>query len=270
MGSRPTHPKLLDWLATEFIEKGWSIKQMHRLIMNSNVYRQASNFASPEHLAKDPANRYLWRMNRRRLEAEAIWDAVHATAGTLNLQLGGRPVVPPLAEDEIAALRERWHWPVSADPAQHTRRGMYILVRRNFPFPMFEVFDAPVTSTSCPARDVTTVAPQALWTLNSPSVFEQAKQLAGRIATGADTDQDEWIQQVWLTVLSRPITGEEFQEATSLLGQLTKQATARQDQLAAALGELPESLRPLDLQRATAMIQFCLAMYNLNEFSFID
>ena len=134
---------------------------MHRLIMNSSTYRLASNFATPTHLEKDPANRYLWRMNRRRLEAEAIWDSVHSTAGTLNLQVGGRPVVPPLAEDEIAALRERWHWPVSADPAQHTRRGMYILVRRNFPFPMFEVFDAPVTSSSCPARDVTTVAPQA-------------------------------------------------------------------------------------------------------------
>ncbi|MEE2685482.1 MAG: DUF1549 and DUF1553 domain-containing protein [Planctomycetota bacterium] len=270
MGTGPTHPDLLDWLATEFVEHKWSIKQMHRLIMNSSTYRLASNFATPTHLEKDPANRYLWRMNRRRLEAEAIWDAVHSTAGTLNLQTGGRPVVPPLAEDEIAALRERWHWPVSADPAQHTRRGMYILVRRNFPFPMFEVFDAPVTSSSCPARDVTTVAPQALWTLNSPSVFEQAKQLAGRIATQAGTDPAEWTARAWMTVLSRPISGEEATEAASLFGQLQKQAMENQDRLAASLGELPESLRPLDLPQATAMIQFCLALYNLNEFAFID
>jgi len=270
MGSGPTHPELLDWLATEFVQRDWSIKKMHRLIMNSSTYRMASDFATSAHLEKDPSNRYLWRMNRRRLEAEAIWDAVHFTAGTLNLQMGGRPVVPPLPEDEIAALRERWHWPVSADPTQHTRRGMYILVRRNFPFPMFEVFDAPVTSSSCPVRDVTTVAPQALWTLNSPSVFEQAKQLAGRIATMAGTDDAEWIASVWLTLLSRPITEEESKEAAALLGQLTEQATENQDQLATALGELPESLRPLDLPRATAMIQFCLAAYNLNEFSFID
>jgi len=270
MGSGPTHPELLDWLASEFVQRDWSIKQMHRLIMNSSTYRMASDFATSAHLEKDPSNRYLWRMNRRRLEAEAIWDAVHFTAGTLNLQMGGRPVVPPLPEDEIAALRERWHWPVSADPTQHTRRGMYILVRRNFPFPMFEVFDAPVTSSSCPVRDVTTVAPQALWTLNSPSVFEQAKQLAGRIATMAGTDDAEWIASVWLTLLSRPITEEESKEAAALLGQLTEQATENQDQLATALGELPESLRPLDLPRATAMIQFCLAAYNLNEFSFID
>ena len=270
MGSGPTHPELLDWLATEFVQRDWSIKKMHRLIMNSSTYRMASDFATSAHLEKDPTNRYLWRMNRRRLEAEAIWDAVHFTAGTLNLQMGGRPVVPPLPEDEIAALRERWHWPVSADPSQHTRRGMYILVRRNFPFPMFEVFDAPVTSSSCPVRDVTTVAPQALWTLNSPSVFEQAKQLAGRIATMAGNDDAEWIASVWLTLLSRPITEEESKEAAALLGQLTEQATENQGQLATALGELPESLRPLDLPRATAMIQFCLAAYNLNEFSFID
>jgi len=270
MGSPPTYPQLLDWLATEFVDKGWSVKQMHRLIMNSSIYRMASNFASPQHLRKDPANRYLWRMNRRRLEAEAIWDSVHATAGTLNLQVGGRPVVPPLAEDEIAALRERWHWPISADPAQHTRRGMYILVRRNFPFPMFEVFDAPVTSSSCPQRDVTTVAPQALWTLNSRSVFEQSKNLAGRIAAEAGTESAGWIEQVWMTALSRPITQEEAKEAAILLSQFTLQAATRTDQLAAALGDLPESLKPLDLPEATAMVQFCLAIYNLNEFAFID
>jgi len=270
MGSGPTHPELLDWLATEFVQRDWSIKQMHRLIMNSSTYRMASDFATPAHLENDPTNLSLWRMNRRRLEAEAIWDAVHFTAGTLNLQMGGRPVVPPLPEDEIAALRERWHWPVSADPSQHTRRGMYILVRRNFPFPMFEVFDSPITSTSCPERDVTTVAPQALWTLNSPSVFEQAKQLAGRITTSSGTDDKDWIAGVWLTLLSRPITEKESQEATALLAQLTEQATASQDRLATALGELPESLRPLALPRATALIQFCLAAYNLNEFSFID
>ena len=94
-------------------------------------------------------------MNRRRLEAETLWDFIHATAGTLNLKLGGRPVMPPLADDEMSALREPWQWTVSADPQDHTRRGLYILVRRNFRFPMFEVFDSPVNSVSSPRRDVT-------------------------------------------------------------------------------------------------------------------
>ena len=82
-----------------------------------------------------------------------MWDFVHATAGTLNLKQGGRPVIPPLADDEMSALREPWQWAVSADPSEHTRRGLYILVRRNFRFPMFEVFDTPINSVS--ARAVT-------------------------------------------------------------------------------------------------------------------
>ena len=113
-------------------------------------------------------------MNRRRLEAEALWDFVHAAAGTINLKLGGRPVVPKLADDEMSALREPWQWTVSADPKEHTRRGLYLLVRRNFRFPMFEVFDSPVNSVSNARRDVTIVAPQALWSLNNRRAFRQA------------------------------------------------------------------------------------------------
>ena len=117
MGVPPSHPKLLDWLATEFVARDWSIKEMHRLIMNSNTYQMTSRFGTETHYRSDPDNRLLWRMNRRRLEAEALWDSVHATAGTINLEIGGRPAVPPLAEDEIAALREKWQWPISGDPA---------------------------------------------------------------------------------------------------------------------------------------------------------
>jgi hypothetical protein len=163
MGQPPSHPDLLDWLTKQFVRDGWKIKNLQRLIMNSSVYRQTSQFGTERNLAEDFDNRLLWRMNRRRLEAESLWDNVHSSAGTINLAMGGPPVVPPLADDEIASLRDKWHWVVSADPAQHTRRGIYILVRRNFKFPMFEIFDSPVNSQSCPVRDVTTVAPQALW-----------------------------------------------------------------------------------------------------------
>jgi hypothetical protein len=162
MGQPPSHPQLLDWLARRFIEHGYSVKHMHRLIMLTDVYRRASTYADPQNLAKDADNRYLWRAPRRRLEAETLWDFIHATAGTLNLSLGGRPVVPELAEDEMSALREPWQWTVSADPRQHTRRGLYVLARRNFRFPMFEVVDSPVNSVSSPRRDVTIVTPQTL------------------------------------------------------------------------------------------------------------
>jgi hypothetical protein len=110
-----------------------------------------------------------------------LWDTLHATAGTLNLKMSGRPIVPPLADEELAALRESWHWPVTADPREHNRRGIYILVRRNFRFPLFDVFDAPVNSVSAANRDVTTVAPQALWFLNNQTSQRQAREFAARL-----------------------------------------------------------------------------------------
>jgi len=203
-------------------------------------------------------------MNRRRLEAEALWDAVHAAAGTLNLKRGGRPVVPPLAEDEIAALRDKWHWPVAADESEHTRRGMYILVRRNFRFPMFEVFDAPISSVSCPARDVTTVATQALWSLNNRSVFRQALAFAGRVVKEAGAQQEAWLDRMWLVGLGRPPTVQEKQEAIKLLEELARKHAAK------PLDDPPASLATLPSGRAAALAKLCLAVYNLNEFAFID
>ena len=179
MGMRPTHPELLDWLALEFIRQGWSIKSLHRTIMLSATYQRESrnNEANAE---IDPANQWLWRMNRKRLEAESIWDSIHFVAGTLNRKMGGRPVVPPLGPGEQAPA----NWIVSADPSEHSRRGLYILLRRNFRFPMFDVFDAPVNAVSAPGRDVTTVATQALWMLNNQTANHQAGEFAKRIRTG--------------------------------------------------------------------------------------
>ncbi|MCH2201907.1 MAG: DUF1549 and DUF1553 domain-containing protein [Fuerstiella sp.] len=263
MGEEPSHPELLDWLATEFVSNEWSIKHLHRLIMNSAVYRQSSRFGSERHLEEDPDNRLLWRMNRRRLEAEALWDSVHSAAGTINLSMGGPPVVPPLAEDEIASLREKWHWVVSADPAQHTRRGLYILVRRNFKLPMFQVFDSPVTSQSCPVRDVTTVAPQALWGLNNGSVFRQAMHLAGRIVQESGNDPRNQVIRAWQLALSRPPREDETVSALQLLRSLE---TDRSQMLT----NPPESLSDVVPKRAQALSKLCLSLFNLTEFSFVD
>jgi len=142
------------------------------------------------------------------------------------------------------------------------------MVRRNFRFPMFEVFDAPVTSVSCPQRDVTTVAPQALWSLNSPSVFEQAKHLAARVVKSVGTDRAQWPQRLWMLTLGRPITDEEQADAEQLLDQLIKQASV--DTTAAALTASPDELKSLEKSEAAALIKLCLAVYNLNEFVFVD
>src|SRR5439155_58552 len=164
----------------------------------------ASQVGNDKALRLDPENRLLWRMNRRRLEGEALWDSIHEVAGTLNAKMGGPPVAPPLTADEMTALGEKSHWPVSADPAQHTRRGIYILLRRNFAFPMFEAFDEPYNAVSCPKREVTTVAPQALWTLNNRTALQQAMEFAARLVRAEGDNPPAWVERGWNLALARP------------------------------------------------------------------
>jgi hypothetical protein len=262
MGQPPSHPKLLDWLATEFVRGRWSLKHLHRLIMTSAAYQRSSRFDHAGNRRIDADNRYLWKANRRRLEGEAIWDALHATAGTLNRTVGGRPVVPPLVEEELAALRDRWHWTVSADPAQHTRRGLYILSRRNFRFPLLEAFDAPVNSVSCPKRETTTVAPQALWLMNNRIVQQQAHAFAARLAREAGARPADWIDRAWRLALGRPASKEERASASELLAELERSGTP--------LADLPAELKRLPAARAAALVKLCLAVFNLNEFVHVD
>jgi hypothetical protein len=243
--------------------RGWSVKQLHRLIMLSAAYRMASAYQNADNAKIDPDNRFLWRMNRRRLEAETLWDALHASAGTLNLKMGGRPVMPPLADDELSALRERPNWVVSADPKEHTRRGLYVLVRRNFKFPMFEVFDSPVNSVSTARRDVTTVAPQALWLLNNHRAFRQAQEFAARLVREAGDDPAAWVDRAWRIALSRPPTEEEKQDALKLLEKLA-------DGKSPPLVDVPAELAKLPPARAATLAKLCLAVFNLSEFVFVD
>jgi len=256
----PTHPELLDWLATEFVARNWSIKEMHRLIMLSNTYQQSSRYFTSEHARLDPDNKYLWRMNRRRLEAESLWDAVHAVAGTLNSKMGGRPVMPPLAPEELTNKAE---WVVSADPKEHTRRGLYILVRRNFRFPLFDIFDAPVNAVSCAGRDVSTVAPQALWLMNNRTAFGQSQQLAARLVREAGKQPEGWVDRAWRLALARAPTKEESVEARRLIENLER-SKGRPSK------EAPPELASLAPARATALTEFCLGLFNLNEFTYID
>lgn len=249
MGARPTHPELLDWLATELVKNGWSIKHMHRVIMKSSTYQMDSTWQHAGNFAVDPANNYLWKMNRRRLEAEALWDAVHSVAGTINLKIGGRPVVPPLGDDEGAPV----YWTVSADPAEHMRRGLYILQRRNFRFPMFDVFDLPVNAVSAPARDTTTVAPQVLWLMNNATILRQSEAFADRLMAPPKDSPDAptpdaaaLVQSAWRVAVGRNPTDAERLEALTLMGTIA-----------------PDSTRD-------GLVQLCRAIFNLQEFAYVD
>ena len=262
-GDRPSHPELLDWLATEFVDRGWSVKSMHRLIMLSDAYRRDSRYTTATHRQQDPENRFLWRMNRRRLEGEAVWDSLHAVAGNLNSTMGGRPAIPPLSEVEMSSLRIKPWWAVSEDPAAGRRRGVYILARRNFTFPMFDKFDVPNSSVSCAGREVTTVAPQALWSLNNDASFRQAQVLADRLVGEAGASPGDQVDLAWRLVLARPPSAEERQEAISLLSRL---ASSNGSQASHPSGEDTDTTTG----HRDALTQLCLTMFNLSEFFYID
>ena len=235
-GSAPSHPELLDWLAAEFVDRNWSVKQMHKLIMLSSAYRLNSGF-DPSSAETDPENRYLWRMNRRRLDAENLRDAVLSVSGELNLKMGGRPVLPPLSAEARLGMWDRNDWPESLDPEEHKRRSVYIFAKRQFPYPMFKTFDAPDASASCGRRDVTTVAPQALTLLNSEFMLRSAQSFAARLA--AENDPLRKVDLAWELALSRPPDMQERGAAVKMLAEAG-----------------PE--------------EFSLMLFNLNEFVYVD
>jgi hypothetical protein len=167
MGTRPSHPELLDYLANRLIEEGWRLKPLHREILLSNTYQQASH--SPleaEGRDKDPDNRWLWKFSRRRLSAEEMRDAALAVAGRLNLKVGGPSVIVPVEPELVSLLYKPSQWAVTPDAAEHERRSIYLLAKRNLRLPFMEVFDAPDLQISCARRESSTHAPQALELLN--------------------------------------------------------------------------------------------------------
>jgi hypothetical protein len=209
-GDAPSHPELLNWLAAEFIEKGWSVKALHRLIMTSDAYQRESK-PDAANTAIDAANIYLWRMNRRRLEAEEIRDAVLQTAGQLSDKMYGPPVVLPLSKEEFLGIREPELWPISLDPTEHTRRSVYLYVKRSFKMPMLETFDIPDPTMSCARRESSTVAPQALAMMNGDFTRTYAAKIAARF------EGPNAIEQLWRHALGRKPTNEEQTRANAFL-----------------------------------------------------
>ena len=180
MGDEPSHPELLDWLATELVARGWSLKAMHRLIVTSATYRQSSRPIRRPSARPTPRTAGSRGQNRRRLDGEAIRDALLAASGRLNPALGGPGVFPALPPELTKLSSKGAIWPVSARVEDQDRRSLYVFVRRNLRYPFFEAFDRPDTNASCPKRPVTTIAPQALSLLNSPLSSEAARALAAR------------------------------------------------------------------------------------------
>jgi hypothetical protein len=220
-GERPTHPELLDWLATEFVQGGWSIKRLHRLILLSAAYRQSSH-VSPAARARDPENRLFSRMNRLRLEGEVIRDGLLAVSGRLNRTLGGPGVLPQSP----------------ADPRVRGRRSIYLLARRNVRFPFLETFDLPDSTMSCPRRECSVTAPQALTLLNSAEVREAAEALAGQLLRQGDAEPER-VRRAYRLALGREPLAQEIHWAREFL-------------------------------RQSPWPELCRALFNVNEFIYVD
>jgi hypothetical protein len=216
MGEKPTHPELLDWLAVEFMNRGWSIKQMHRLIMTSNAYRMSSQFADPGDTARDAENNYLWRFRMQRMDAEIVRDAILAVSGALDRTIGGPPVFPPIAP-EILASMQGGIWKRETDGPSVWRRSVYVYRKRGLVFPMFEVFDLPDQNTSCGRRNVSTVPTQALALLNDEAVLRQAKLFADRVREAAPGDPTKQVELAYRIALARPPRTEEAALAAHFL-----------------------------------------------------
>ncbi len=240
MSGGPTHPELLDFLAGELIESGWSVKAMHRLIMNSPVYQQSSA-QRPEASKADPKNKLLWRFPPQRLEAEVLRDSILSVAGTLNPAVGGPSVMPPLPASMPAP---RGGWKTSEDPADHNRRSVYIFMRRNRPYPMLDVFDFPDSHESCARRNQTMTAPQALTLLNSEQTAQWAEAFASRVVREAGESNSAQLETAHMLAYSRLPDPWEKDAALSFLDRQTN-ITGGED---------------------AALADYCLMLLNSNEF----
>ncbi len=257
-GAAPTHPELLDWLAGELVARAWSVKAMHRLILTSTAYRQASRLdpSAPVHAkAKqiDPENRLLWRQRMRRLEAESLRDAMLATSGILNAKMFGAPVPFVVrADGEV----------VAPDDASGGRRSIYLKVRRSQPLTLLQSFDQPVMETNCTRRGVSTIASQALNLLNGDTLTKQAEAFAGRVENDAPEDQAGRALRVGLNRLASPA------ERSTLEGFLTAQSERHARSLAGPSSEPTPAVRRH--ARHLALADLCQMLLSSNEFAYVD
>ena len=258
-GERPTHPELLDWLASEFMDHGWSVKYMHRLIVTSATYRQSSR-AREDLKDKDPDNRLLARQSRLRLPAELIRDAALAASGLLYPVVGGKSV-RPVQPESVSKLTysNGAPWQESEGPERY-RRGLYVHYQRTSPYPLLANFDEPDSNTACTRRGRSNTPLQALNLLNDPVFLETAQALAVRVVSEGASDRFE---RMFRLCLSRP---PDPAEKDRLATFFERQKAIFQKDLAAARQVAPAPAAGVDPAEAASLVALARALINLDEF----
>jgi hypothetical protein len=252
-GEKPTHPELLDWLAAELVADGWRSKRIHKLLLMSATYRQSSVHPRyAEYAGADFDNRLWWRAERRRLDAEALRDALLSVAGRLDEQgMGGPSFSPVISPEALEGLsRKGADWKASP-PEERRRRSIYIFTRRGLLPPLLTTFDFADTTLPCARRDVTTVAPQALALLNNAFVHEQSEALARRVVDQAE-GEGKRIRRAWELALGRPPSATEELAAREHLRAQRERFAGKGDAEFLALASL------------------CHVLVNTNEFVYVD
>lgn len=261
VGEPPTQQELLDWLADWFVQEGWSIKKLHRLILASNTYRMSKRW-NPEYAAKDPDSRLLWRVPYRRLEVETIRDSMLAVSGRLNPKMFGPSTYLPVPKEALASHSDPDTIWKPSEESEASRRTVYALLKRSLIVPMLETLDLCDTARTSAKRVVTTVAPQALTLFNGDFVNQQARQLAERLVKENGNDSERQIEQAYRLALCRPPSPTERQALVRHLKQETDDW----------IKEWAQTAKPRDRDEARlkALQEMCRVIFNLNEFVYAD
>ncbi len=246
-GEKPTHPELLNWLASELVAGGWKLKPLHRLLVTSDAYRMSSR-PEPKALAADPMNNLFWRYDMRRLTAEEIRDSILAVTGKLNLKMYGPGVFPEIPAEVMAGQSVPGAGWGKSTPEEEARRSVYVHVKRSLLLPVLESYDVAETDRSTPVRFATTQPTQALGMLNGSFLDRQAKALADRLRREAGADPAGQVEHGLRLATSRKPTEAEVRRGVDLI------AGARRDGVAAE----------------DALEMFCLVVLNLDEFIYLD
>ncbi len=272
MGELPSHSELLDWLASEFMQKRWSIKAIHRLIVTSSTYQQSSTYTNAVSVKKDPENNLLWRMRLLRLEGETIRDAILTVSGRLNATMGGPGVFPEVDPGLIEGspmenpLLLYSRWPKTKDGPEVWRRSIYVTQMRTVTAPIMDLFDPPDSVSSCPKRNTTTVAPQALQLLNNKFVANQSLLFAERLRDEAGRDAVQQVRRAFLLALGRSPSTREQQASLNFFVTQLSYHQAHNEQL------LQQGIDPASLMSPAkaALVDVCHGLFNLNEFVYIN